>query len=76
MGLTVAKNENTCLIVDDIIHFMARFRLEERKAQAEGRTGYLREALRVSGVDTGRALMTTTVVLAGAFFTLLLASFR
>ena len=64
------------LIVDDTIHFMARFRLEERRALAEGRTGYLREALRVSGVDTGRASMTTTVVLALAFFTLLLASFR
>ena len=64
------------LIVDDTVHFLARFRLEEKKALAENRTCDLREALQASGVDTGRALLSTTVILSLAFFTLLFASFR
>lgn len=64
------------LIVDDTVHFLARFKLEEQRAAAAGRPDCLQEALWASGVGTGRALLSTTVILAAAFWTQLFASFR
>lgn len=64
------------LIVDDTVHFLARLKLEEHRAAASGTVFNLQTALSRAGVETGRALLTTTIVLAAAFFTLLLASFR
>ncbi|MCA9564527.1 MAG: MMPL family transporter, partial [Myxococcales bacterium] len=64
------------LIVDDTVHFLARLRLEERAAKAEGRNWDLRTPLYASGVGTGRALLTTSIILAAAFWTNLAASFK
>ena len=64
------------LIVDDTVHFLARYRLEERRALDEGDPNYIERGLRAAGVSTGRALLSTTVILACAFWTQLFASFR
>jgi predicted RND superfamily exporter protein len=64
------------LIVDDTVHFLARFRLEEREALRSGSREPVRRALFLTGTGTGRALLTTTVVLTCAFWTLFFSNFE
>jgi hypothetical protein len=63
------------LVVDDTVHFLARLRLEEERGELEGEIG-LKQALFRCGVGTGRALITTTLILSSGFFLLLFAGFR
>jgi predicted RND superfamily exporter protein len=64
------------LIVDDTVHFLARYRLEERLAKQEGRGRDVREWLYRTGTGTGRALLTTTLILCCAFWINVFASFE
>ena len=63
------------LVVDDTVHFLARLRLEEERGGMDGEKG-LKDALFRCGVGTGRALITTTLILSSGFFLLLFAGFR
>ncbi|MCH2198695.1 MAG: MMPL family transporter [Flavobacteriales bacterium] len=57
------------IAVDDTIHFMSKFRLELSK----GRTvGY---ALKRTYLDTGKAIIVTSIILCGGFMTLILSDF-
>ncbi|MDY6903971.1 MAG: MMPL family transporter [Thermodesulfobacteriota bacterium] len=56
------------LVVDDTMHFMYNFR------KFLDQTGDVRESVRLTLTGTGRALMITSMVLAGGFFTLLAAT--
>jgi predicted RND superfamily exporter protein len=56
------------LAVDDTIHFMHKFRIHHAAS------GDSREAIRETLTSTGVALLFTTLVLAGGFFTISFAS--
>lgn len=63
------------LIVDDTVHFLARFRLEEQRALKAGEKDYVQDALYKTGTGTGRALLTTSLILAFGFWTNLFSNF-
>jgi predicted RND superfamily exporter protein len=64
------------LVVDNTIHFLARFRIEEQRALAQGHSDPLRHALHVAGTGTGRAMLVTSLILAVGFFTQLFSGFE
>lgn len=66
------------LVVDDTTHYLARYRLEWRALTPEQRRDpdeRAKAALR-TGVGTGRAITTTSLILACGFWVSLLASFQ
>ena len=64
------------LIVDDTVHYLARYRREWRLA-GQPSDAEAQEAIAYrTGVGTGRALTTTSVILASSFFLSLGASFQ
>lgn len=58
------------IAVDDTIHYLARHRTESRK------TGDRLEAMRRTMSHTGRAIVFTSVVMAGGFWVICLSDFR
>ena len=64
------------LIVDDSVHFLARYRREWRAAGRPGGAEAQQAIAYRTGVGTGRALTTTSVILASSFFLSLGASFQ
>jgi predicted RND superfamily exporter protein len=58
------------LVVDDTIHFLHRFREEVRRRQDSS------EAVRASIQGVGKAIFSTSIILALSFWVLCLASFR
>ena len=66
------------LVVDDTTHYLARYRLEWRALTPEQRAdpeAQARAAIR-TGVGTGRAITTTSIILACGFWVALFASFQ
>ena len=66
------------LVVDDTTHYLARYRLEWRALTPEQRRdpdARARAAIR-TGVGTGRAITTTSIILACGFWVSLFASFQ
>lgn len=57
------------IAVDDTIHFLSRFKLELGKGK------YTEEAVQSAFVQTGKAMILTTVILCSGFLMLLLSSF-
>lgn len=76
MGTVMVASIMLGLIVDDTVHYLSRYRREWRRAgqPADGEALWL--VAQRTGVGTGRALATTSVILAAAFFLSLSASFR
>lgn len=66
------------LIVDDTVHYLARYRLERSGLTHAQRTDpeALRLAARATGLGTGRAIATTSLILACGFWVSLFASFQ
>lgn len=66
------------LIVDDTVHYLARYRLEYRRLTPEQREDpeRLRLCARETGIGTGRAIAATSVILACGFWVSLFASFQ
>lgn len=64
------------LIVDDTVHYLARYRREWRAAGCPTDLETRRLVAFRTGTGTGRALTTTSVILACAFFLSLAASFQ
>lgn len=58
------------IAVDDTIHYLARYRSESRK------TGDRVEAMRRTMFHTGRAIVFTSVVMAGGFWIICMSDFR
>ena len=56
--------------VDDTIHYLARYRVESRK------TGDRLQAMRRTMLHTGKAIVFTSVVMAGGFWVICLSDFR
>ena len=76
MGTVMVASIMLGLIVDDTVHYLSRFRREWRRAGEPSGGERLWEVALRTGVGTGRALATTSVILAAAFFLSLSASFR
>ena len=76
MGTVMVASIMLGLIVDDTVHYLSRFRREWRRAGEPSGGQRLWEVALRTGVGTGRALATTSVILAAAFFLSLSASFR
>ncbi len=64
------------LIVDDTVHYLARYRLEYRALRQAPDANEQRRVAERTGVGTGRAIATTSIILCAAFLTSLTASFR
>lgn len=64
------------LIVDDTVHYLARYRLEYRALRSAPDADEQRRLAERTGVGTGRAIATTSIILCAAFLTSLTASFR
>ncbi len=66
------------LIVDDTVHFLARYRAEVRRLSPEERDDpeALRLAARRTGIGTGAAIATTSLILVCGFWVSLFASFQ
>ncbi|MFT5993041.1 MAG: putative RND superfamily exporter protein, partial [Bradymonadia bacterium] len=64
------------LIVDDTVHFLARYQREWLAAGCPTDEDARAEVARRTGVGTGRALTTTSLILSSAFFLSLAASFQ
>ena len=58
------------IAVDDTIHYLARYRVEW------GKTGDRLQAMRRTMLHTGRAIVFTSVVMAGGFWVICLSDFR
>lgn len=66
------------LIVDDTVHYLARYRIEYARLSPEQRRDpeALRRCARDTGIGTGRAIATTSLILACGFWVSLFASFQ
>lgn len=58
------------IAVDDTIHFLNRFKLELKN------TGNYEKSIRVTLINTGRAIITTSIILFFGFWTLLFGSYK
>lgn len=69
MGNVIVFAISLGVAVDDTIHFLARFRKEDRSGRS------LREAVRRTCLGTGRAVLVTTILIVAGLAILLLSNF-
>ncbi|AXR07372.1 efflux RND transporter permease subunit [Salinimonas sediminis] len=70
MALSVVLSMTMGIIVDDTVHFLAKYQLARHQGQS------VRDAIIYTFTTVGQALVTTTLVLAAGFGILTLSSFR